>query len=144
MTYDASNRKDIRRAEKAARQAELDQANFLIAAMSTREGRAWFYTQMEECHIFSDPFIGDPYREAHNKGERNVGLRYFAAISRYCPDSYILMIKEANDRRITADTAASRDHDPASAGERPSGENSGRDVEGSEPNLDDNLGGYPN
>jgi hypothetical protein len=91
---------------------------------------------MESCHIFADPFTGNALQEAYAKGERNVGLRFFADIARHCPDSYIQMIKEANDRRIIADTLASRDHDPASAGERSDGPDSGRDLEGSEPTFD--------
>lgn len=145
MTYDASNRKDIRRAEKASRQAELERVNFLVGAMSIPQGRQWIHTLLEDCHLFTSQFVSDPYLKYWADGERNVGLRIFADISAHCPDAYIQMIKEANDRRITADTAASRDHDPASAGERPSSEDAGRDVEGREPNLDgDDLGGYPN
>lgn len=133
MTYNANNIKDIRRAEKASRQAELDRVNFLVGAMSIPQGRQWIYALLDDCHLFTSQFIPDPYLKYWADGERNVGLRIFADISAHCPDSYILMIKEANDRRITADTIANRDHDPASAGERPGGEDGGRDVEGREP-----------
>ncbi len=98
--YDASNRKDIRRAEKEARQAEISRLDYLRSAMSTASGRAWFHDLLEACHLFSDPFTGNPYSEAYLKGERNVGLRIFADITANCPDDYILMMKEANGRRI--------------------------------------------
>lgn len=137
MTYNASNTKDIRRAEKASRQAELDRVNFLVGAMSIPQGRAWVYTLLDECHLFASEFIADPYLKYWRDGERNVGLRLFADISRHCPDSYILMIKEANDRRIIADIAANRDHDPASAGERPGSEDTGRDAVGRDADLFD-------
>jgi hypothetical protein len=96
---------------------------------------------MEECHVFSDPFTDSPLREAYSKGERNVGLRFFADIAKHCPDSYILMIKEANDRHIQLDIAANRDHNPDASGEHSGREDGGRDVEGPEPTFDfDNDG----
>jgi len=97
--YDASNRKDIRRAEKEARLDELNRINYLQAAMSVPQGRAWFYDMLEFCHLFNDPFTGESLLEAYRKGERNVGLRLFADIIAHCPDDYIKMMKEANGRR---------------------------------------------
>jgi len=118
--YDASNRKDIREAEKAAARIERDRIEFLTAALSTVQGRTWFYHFLEDSHLFSDPFSGDPYREAYLKGERNVGLRIFAEISQHCPNQYIQMIKEANERLNHA----------AARSEYRSGQNSRRDLEG--------------
>jgi hypothetical protein len=129
VTYNASNRKDIRRAEKDARAAEISRLDYLKAAMSVPQGRAWFYELLETCHLFSDPFTGDPLREAYVKGERNVGLRLFADIIAHCPDDYIKMVKEENGRRIERDAKRSRD---AAAAERASSSDDGWDVEGSE------------
>ena len=100
--YDASSRKDIRSAEKAAERLANDRIAFLRASLDTREGRAWFYHLLGDCHLFSDPFTGDALREAYLKGERNVGLRIFAEISEHCPDQYITMVKEENVRRHLA------------------------------------------
>jgi hypothetical protein len=129
MTYDASNRKDIRRAEKEARANELARVDYLKAAMSVPQGRHWFYDLLEACHLFADPFTGVALTEAYLKGERNVGLRIFADIITHCPDDYISMMKEANARRITAYVRDS------SAAEQSGSSNLGRDAEGSD--LDD-------
>jgi hypothetical protein len=110
--YDASNRKDIRRAEKRAAIAERARINFLCAAMSRPEGRAWYHDFLESCHLFSDPFSGDALREAYLKGERNIGLKVFADIHAHCPDKYIQMMKEANNARSTDPGAADLDDDP--------------------------------
>ena len=121
MTYDASNRKDIRRAEKAEFEAERERIEFLRAAMSTRQGRAWFHAFLSECHLFSDPFTGNALHEAYLKGERNVGLRQFAMISAHTPDHYITMMKEENARiALTAarDVAATAGSVPAVAAPR--------------------------
>jgi hypothetical protein len=137
MTYDASNRKDIRRAEKDAKAAEIQRLDYLKAAMSMPQGRAWFYTLLESCHLFADPFTGDPLREAYLKGERNVGLALFADIIAHCPDDYIKMVKEANGRRIERDIDNARNN---SSTERPSSPDPGRDFEGREPDLWDPYG----
>lgn len=130
MMYDASNRKDIRRAEKAARIAEAERINYLKAAMSTIAGRNWFHALLESCHIFNDPFTADPLREAYSKGERNVGLRLFSDIIAHCPDYYILMMREANARRIEQSIADAR---PDTLAELSGGQDLGWDVEGSDP-----------
>jgi len=131
MTYDASSRKDIRAAEKASERLANDRLQFLRAALDTREGRAWFYHFLADCHLFSDPFTGDALREAYTKGERNVGLRIFAEIITHCPDQYILMVKDENVRLSATDNRA--------AAERARGQDPRRDVEGrldSDPALD--------
>jgi hypothetical protein len=96
--FDASNRKDIRRAEKAARQAELARIEFLRSALSSIGGRSFFHNILCVCHLFSDPFTGDALREAFLKGERNIGLQLFSDIVSHCPDQYLLMMKESNAR----------------------------------------------
>ena len=123
--YDASNRKDIRKAEKDAKLSETMRLDYLKAAMSTMQGRAWYYDFLENCHCFNDPFTGNPLTEAYRKGERNVGLRVFSDIITHCPDEYLLMVREENGRRIERDI--NRD---TAVDEQRSGENAGWDTEG--------------
>jgi hypothetical protein len=138
MTYDASNRKDIRRAEKESRLAEVQRLDYLRAAMSVTQGRAWFHDLLEACHLFADPFTGDALLEAYSKGERNVGLRIFADLVAHCPDDYITMMKEANARRTLADTRA------RTAAELPGEPEPGWDDTGSVGSAIDDAGGYAN
>lgn len=116
--YDASNRKDIRRAEKEVRLAENERVEWLRTALSSIGGRSWFWSLLSECHLFSDPFSGQALHEAYLKGERNIGLRIFAEIVSNCPDQYLLMIRESNARDITrSQQPRSQDHrgdDPGS------------------------------
>ena len=125
--YNAASRKDIRRAEKDARQAEVLHLEWLRTAMSTSNGRAWFYNLLEACHLFADPFTGSALTEAYLKGERNVGLRLFSDIIAHCPDDYILMMKEANGRRTELDIRNAR---ADSAAEYPGSSDAGWDLEG--------------
>lgn len=99
--YNAANRKDIRRAEKAQDQEEKKRINFIVTAMSTSEGRIWFYDMLAQCRVFADPFSGDALYEAYSKGERNIGLRIYNDIVSNCPDYFVQMMKEANLRELT-------------------------------------------
>ena len=129
--YDASNRKDIRQAEKEAARSEAERIEWLRLALSSIGGRSWFWNLLSSCHLFSDPFSGQALQEAYLKGERNIGLRIFAEIVTYCPDQYLLMIRESNAR----DTARSQ---------QPRSQDPGGDDLGSEPatDLDDPYGAY--
>ena len=95
MLYDASSRKDVRRAERAAQLRESTRTEFIRAALSTLQGRAWFWHFLEQCHLFSDPFSGDALREAYSKGERNIVLSIYHEIVTHCPDQFVLMCREA-------------------------------------------------
>jgi hypothetical protein len=113
MTYDASNRKDIRKAEKRAAEVDRARAEFLRHAMSTTAGRLWFHDLLTECGVFRVDPTFDPHRDYFLLGIRNIGLRIFAEIQATTPDLYILMEQEAYARSI-ADTV--RDGTDRSAG----------------------------
>lgn len=133
MTYDASNRKQIRLAEKAAEQLDAQRIEFLRAALSTIQGRTWFYHFLADCHIFHVQPTFDPYKDYFTDGERNAGMRTFLEIKSHCPDLYILM-EQQEHARITALNAAS---------ERAGGTHLGRDTQGrgDEPSLGDPIHG---
>ena len=97
----ASQTKDIRRAEKAYVERERDRINFIVAAMTTSAGRTYFHELIASCRIFADPFSGDALVEAYNKGQRNIGLQLYNDIVTNCPDSFVTMMKEASIKEIT-------------------------------------------
>lgn len=101
--FNASSRKDIRAAEKEAKLAETNNREVVTDLMSTTIGRAWVLAKLESCHMFNDPFSGDALLEAYRKGERNVGLVLLADLMLFCPDQYVLMMREANDRSTAAE-----------------------------------------
>lgn len=119
MPRNASERKDIRRYEKAAKLEEQARINFVVAAMSTSAGRTYFRNLLASCHIFADPFTGDALLEAYSKGERNIGLHIYNDIVSNCPDYFVMMMKEANIQEIV---------------------NERRDDDGAD-DLDDDIGG---
>ena len=99
MPYDASNRKQIRQAEKAAAVMERDRIEFLHNCLSTIQGRTWFYSLLADCHCFSQPPSFNPHQDYFALGERNVGLRIFAEIIAHCPDQYLPFLTKHRRRR---------------------------------------------
>jgi hypothetical protein len=116
--YNASDRKQIRAAEKAAQRSDLSKIEFLKSMLASPGGRLWFYDLLESCHLFSDIPTFEPYKDAYRQGERNVGLRIFSDIITNCPDQYISMMKDANARRSELDAAISPDREPAAEYDR--------------------------
>ncbi len=114
----AADRKSIRQAEKLAKVAETNNAEVVTGLMSTMNGRAWILAKLEACHIFVNPFGGDPLLTAYACGEMNVGQIILNDIMSYCPKSYLLMMEEANARRTATELARSqgtrRDSDESS------------------------------
>lgn len=106
----AAERKDIRKAEKLAGEIERKRIDFVVAAMSTTQGRAWFHELLVRCNIFDGTFTGDSHLEAFTKGQRNIGLMIYNDIVANCPDHFVTMMKEANIQEIVYDR---RDASPA-------------------------------
>lgn len=91
----AAQRKDIRLAEKASASAERARIDFIVAAMSTQQGRAWFHQLLVSCSLFADPYTGEALLDNFVKGQRNIGLSIYNDIVSHCPDQFVVMMKEA-------------------------------------------------
>ena len=107
MTYNAGERKDVRAAEKAAKIAESQSAEIIRSLMSIPPGRAWVLTLLESAHVFATSFDRDPVAMAFNEGERNQGLILLTAIMSACPDQFLLMMKERNERHLAGERSRS-------------------------------------
>lgn len=99
----AAERKDIRQYEKFAKIKEQARIDFVVAAMSTTQGRAWFHGLLSGCGIFDGSFSGDALLEAFTKGQRNIGLMIYNDIVSNCPDYFVQMMREANIEDVTND-----------------------------------------
>jgi hypothetical protein len=99
MTYNASERKDVRRAEKDARVAERHEQEVLVSIMGTIAGREWMCALLERCHVFASSFSDNAGAMAFAEGERNIGLQLLNGIMAACPAQYVLMMGERNERR---------------------------------------------
>jgi hypothetical protein len=110
MTFNAANRKDVRRLEKQARLDTRARRETIQTLMSTTQGRQWVHERLTVCHVFATSFSTNAYESAFREGERNVGLQLLNDVMT-CPDEYIQMMREANVRDSIAERSSSADGD---------------------------------
>lgn len=122
MTYDASNRKDIRRAEKESRQLTRQRGEVIIALMQTPAGRAYVWSELSSAHVFTTSFSTDPLQMAFTEGERNTGLRLIDTIMEWAADEFILMWREVSAREHSREQPRSADADGGDQGSDASGD----------------------
>lgn len=95
----AASRKEIRQKEKAARLAEKNRGIVIINMMADKIGRAYAWDQLATAHVFSTSYSPDALQMAFAEGERNSGLRLLNDIIEWCPEQFIQMMREQNERR---------------------------------------------
>jgi hypothetical protein len=108
MPYDASNRRDVRAAEKQAKLVEQQRREIVQGIMSVAPGRSWICDLLESCHIFHTSFSDSGLRMAFAEGQREIGIRLLSDIMGACPDQYVLMMRERNERNSVYDARRSR------------------------------------
>lgn len=137
MSYNTGERKDIRRAEKAAKLAEQNRGEVLLAIMSTIPGREWIWNRLSMAGVFTVFPPTNALAMAFNEGNRNQGLALLNDVMQWCPDEFILAMREANARRTDDDARGS-----ASAEHRGSENGDGRDQGSADSGDDDGDEAY--
>lgn len=98
--YDTSNPEEVNKARKKSARTRSDRLQFVQAAMSVDQGRAWFYDLLNRCHVFRNPFISDSsHGTAFRCGEQNIGLMILADIQDAAPEHYMTMVSENKTKR---------------------------------------------
>ena len=108
MPYDASNRRDVREAQKRQRVEDQQRREIVTGIMSLPPGRKWVCDILEACHVFATSYADVGLRMAFMEGQREVGLRLLVDIMGACPDQYITMMRERNERQSAIDTRSER------------------------------------
>ena len=105
MTYDASSRKDIRKAEKSADIAAANRVAYIKHIMSEPFGRAWMHDLLADAGMFHEQFVpNNQHATAFNLGKVAMIKPIWVLVFNFCPNEYILMMQEqaikeaANDR----------------------------------------------
>lgn len=113
MTFDASDRKAIRRAEKDSAIADRQRGETIHALMQTTAGRTYIWAELAACHIFHTNFSLEALQMAFSEGERNAGLRLMDSVMEFAPDEFLLMWREnsARERTRQQPRSAGRDRD---------------------------------
>lgn len=98
-SYDTSEPEEVNKAKKKAGRTRADRLEFIKAAMSVDQGRAWYYDFLIRCHIFKVPYVSEsPYDTAFKCGELNIGLQVLDDIQTAAPNDYVKMISENKTR----------------------------------------------
>lgn len=92
--YDTSDPQQVNNKRKKYARTRADRLHFVEAAMTTEQGRAWFYDIMVRCRVVGTPFVEDPYKTAFNCGMQNIGLQILDDIQKAAPEGYNKMIQE--------------------------------------------------
>lgn len=98
QTVDTSDPIEVNKARKKDARTRADRLHFVQAAMTTEQGRAWFYDLLLFTKVIKTPFDEDPYRTAFLCGQQNVGLRVLSDIQVSAPEEYLMMIQENKTR----------------------------------------------
>ncbi|HEX4919321.1 MAG TPA: hypothetical protein VFV92_01100 [Candidatus Bathyarchaeia archaeon] len=110
MTTTTDKRK-LKKLEKSARNRSIEDGIVMRGLMDTMQGRQFVYNKLAAAHVFHTSFSPNALIMAFNEGERSRGLDLLADIMMYCPEKYVLMTREANDR--TSSTQRSVNEDPS-------------------------------
>jgi hypothetical protein len=98
--YDAGDRAHVSERQKKRRlRAERADAD-LLWLMNQREGRRFVARLLQSCHLYESSFTGPGSSRSatfFREGERNVGLRVLADITRLCPDLHARMLGDSQD-----------------------------------------------
>lgn len=98
-TYDTSDKESVNKARKTSARTRAVRLEFIEAAMTTEQGRAWFYDILIRCKVFGSLFVDDPNRTFFNLGMQNIGLQILDDIQTAAPDKYITMINENKTKK---------------------------------------------
>src|SRR6185437_8724990 len=79
--------------------------DFIRQTMATIPGRIYVHDQLLRSHVFSTSFDRDPVMMAFKEGERNNGLQLLTDVMANCPDQFVTMMREANERSSARDHA---------------------------------------
>lgn len=89
-------REDTETRRKIDRDTEESDLKWLLGS---RRGRRIVWRLLEQSGVFRMSFNTNAMQMAFAEGNRNLGNRVLAQINAVNPEAYVLMMKEANERR---------------------------------------------
>lgn len=92
----ASDAEQLKKAQKKEEILQRQEEDDLVALLSTKSGRRFYWNLMCECGIFRLSMTGNS-QTFFNEGERSVGLKLLAYVNNYAPEAYPLMLKESKE-----------------------------------------------
>lgn len=126
----AADKKQIRRAQKAAKLAERNRAEVIVSLASTEPGRRYLWERIGEAGVFESVYNDNPQRMAFLAGRQDSGRALMDDFMRYAPDNFIVAMREANGRRTANDTIDRNSSRTPDAGELRGSQEPGWELEG--------------
>lgn len=91
--FDAGNPEDVRDRKELSKRSEELRIRGLRVILANSDAQAWLWDLMEFTGLFKTSFTGNS-QTFYLEGQRNVGLKIMADISKHSPESLIAMMKE--------------------------------------------------
>ncbi|HEE0039855.1 TPA: hypothetical protein R8G25_000409 [Citrobacter freundii] len=76
-------------------QRDIDDIKFV---MNSEQGRRVVWSILERGKVFSPCFAGDSHLTAFNEGQRNMALALFQRVMAHCPEQYLKMAAESQEK----------------------------------------------
>ena len=92
--FNASDPEQVANRKRTQGRKKKSEEGTVKTILSTKDGRAWMLSILEFCHIFAPSYTGEAFSTAFQEGQRNVGLRLLADVTRIAPEEYALMLRE--------------------------------------------------
>lgn len=90
----ASNDKDVNKANQREKDEAKQYAEDLRYVMSTEQGRRFMWQTLSKAGLYRTSFTGNS-ATYFNEGKRALGLELLADVQHHCPQHYIKMHDEA-------------------------------------------------
>ena len=93
------NAADAQQVEDAKQKVESkndQRLNDIREVLGTRRGRRFFWRYLEICGVYKTS-NADQHQIFFNEGMRNIGLQLLADLNEAAPESYLIMLREAQE-----------------------------------------------
>ena len=96
-------RKRTKQLQSAERQRKIQRDDFVKAALTTAQGRAYIWWIMEIAKTHYQPFTGNALTTSFNCGEMNIGKQILAHVLEVAPKGYLDMLAEKQEEALKDD-----------------------------------------
>lgn len=101
---------DVRQAKLEAKVRKREADAVYSGIMQHAGGRRWMYDLLGRCGVYTTSFDRSALQMSFLEGQRNIGLALVAEVTRVCPELYVQMLKEQNNKDLKDDDGIASDN----------------------------------
>lgn len=98
IPMDVGDAEQVRDRKKVAKLAQARADDALARIMNDPDGRLWVWRLLSACRPFDVPREANYAHQYFRAGEQGVGVAVFNQIMRVCPEAYLVMQTENQER----------------------------------------------